>query len=77
MSETSGQEEPKKYRVTTDLGGDLIALSLIMVWMFWLQSGWYRVDCALGINKACELIASEKDYVKPSKAQPSPNKEGE
>lgn len=26
---------------------------------FWGQSGWYRVDCSLGVAKACELIKSE------------------
>lgn len=33
---------------------------IVLFFMFWAQSGWYRVDCALGIAKACELIASEK-----------------
>jgi hypothetical protein len=33
---------------------------------FWGQSGWYRVDCSLGIQKACELIQAE--YV--AKARP-------
>lgn len=26
---------------------------------FWGQSGWYRVDCSLGVDKACELIKAE------------------
>ncbi len=30
--------------------------------VFWGQSGWYRVDCALGIQQACEKIRQEKDY---------------
>lgn len=30
--------------------------------LFWHQSGWYRVDCALGVQRACELIAGEEDY---------------
>jgi len=33
---------------------------------FWGQSGWYRVDCSLHIQKACDLIAAE--YV--AKAKP-------
>lgn len=37
---------------------------LVAFFMFWSQSGWYRVDCALGVVKACELIASEKEYNK-------------
>jgi hypothetical protein len=27
--------------------------------MFWAQSGWYRLDCALGVQKACGLIDTE------------------
>jgi hypothetical protein len=23
---------------------------------FWLTDGWYRVDCAIGIKKACEHV---------------------
>lgn len=34
--------------------------------LFWLQNGWYRVDCALGAAKACELIAAEKEYTPPA-----------
>lgn len=26
---------------------------------FWLQSGWYRVDCAVGVRRACDLITAE------------------
>jgi hypothetical protein len=32
---------------------------LILFLIFWLQSGWYRLDCALGVQKACDLIADE------------------
>jgi len=39
---------------------------LILFWVFWGQSGWYRIDCALGVSKACDLIQTE--YVK--KANP-------
>lgn len=38
-----------------DFTGAIIALFLI----FWLQSGWYRIDCALGTPQACELIKAE------------------
>ena len=34
---------------------------IILFFMFWGQSGWYRVDCALGTSKACALIAAEYD----------------
>jgi len=27
--------------------------------LLWGQSGWYRIDCALGQEKACALIANE------------------
>lgn len=37
---------------------------IVAFWMFWAQSGWYRIDCALGVSKACELIAAEKEYNK-------------
>lgn len=36
---------------------------LFAFYMFWLHSGWYRVDCALGVQTACELIAAEDEYV--------------
>lgn len=32
---------------------------LMLFWIFWCMSGWYRIDCALGIQKACDLIAAE------------------
>lgn len=32
---------------------------LFLFWMFWLQSGWYRIDCALGVKAACTLIDAE------------------
>lgn len=39
-----------------------ISFSGLILWlffMFWAQSGWYRIDCALGTPKACDLIALE------------------
>ncbi len=39
---------------------------LILFWIFWGQSGWYRIDCSLGVTSACDLIASEyKAQAKP------------
>lgn len=35
---------------------------LFVLWcflFFWGQSGWYRVDCALNIERACALIQQE------------------
>jgi hypothetical protein len=32
---------------------------VFLFFLFWAQSGWYRIDCALGTQKACELIAAE------------------
>lgn len=41
------------------------AIAVLFFW-FWAQSGWYRIDCALGQQKACGLIAAEYD----AKAKP-------
>jgi hypothetical protein len=46
-----------------------VNLVTAIVWLFlafWQQSGWYRIDCALGQQKACTLIAAEYD----AKAKP-------
>lgn len=32
---------------------------ILLFLAFWSQSGWYRVDCALGQKPACDLIAAE------------------
>ncbi len=52
--------EEKKINVSVDnsYGWAL----LFAFFLFWQQSGWYRVDCALGIQKACDLISAEKEY---------------
>lgn len=42
---------------------DVIGFWLALFILFWAQSGWYRVDCAIGIKPACELIASESTYI--------------
>lgn len=49
-----------KARVSVD--SDFAWAVMIAFLFFWQQSGWYRVDCALGVQKACDLIASEEDY---------------
>lgn len=41
---------------------DFTMAILFLFLVFWGQSGWYRVDCALGVQKACDLIAAEEDY---------------
>ncbi|RWX78292.1 hypothetical protein EPK99_06585 [Neorhizobium lilium] len=54
-------------KVSVDLSSGYGWGIVFAFFMFWHQSGWYRVDCGLGVQKACELIAAEKDYreVKP------------
>lgn len=49
--------------INVSLGGFALAFWLFF-WgfvFFWGQSGWYRVDCALHVAKACELIKAEYD----------------
>lgn len=43
-------------------GGAILLLFLV----FWWMSGWYRIDCALHVQKACDLIANEYE----AKAKP-------
>lgn len=50
--------------IKVSIGTDLAGAILFLFFMFWLQSGWYRIDCALGIQKACQLISQEKEYIK-------------
>jgi len=38
--------------------GSTVAIIYLFT-LFWTQSGWYRIDCALGEQKACELIRAE------------------
>lgn len=45
---------------------DFSSAILVLFLVFWWQSGWYRIDCALGQTKACALIAAEYD----AKAKP-------
>jgi hypothetical protein len=42
-------------------GFGAFAVMMLFFWL-WAQSGWYRIDCALGVQKACALI--EGEYVK-------------
>lgn len=50
-------ETGMKNEVSVTVGGFAFALWLFV--FFWAQSGWYRVDCAMQIEKACELIKTE------------------
>ena len=36
-----------------------VSAILVLFFVFWWQSGWYRLDCALGQQKACDLITQE------------------
>lgn len=48
-----------KQEVKTEMHGfGAWAIAILFFW-FWFQSGWYRIDCALHIQKACELIGAE------------------
>ncbi|WP_267550330.1 hypothetical protein [Rhizobium rhizogenes] len=49
-----------KIKVSVD--NDWAWAIIIAFFLFWQQNGWYRVDCALGVQKACNLIAGEKEY---------------
>lgn len=42
-----------------EISTDYVSAILILFWLFWQQSGWYRVDCALGQGAACDLITAE------------------
>lgn len=52
-------------KVTVDFGAELVFLVAYIFFLFWLLSGWFRVDCAIGITRACELISAEKEYQPP------------
>ena len=41
---------------------DFAMAVLVFYLAFWGQGGWYRIDCALGIERACQMIAAERDY---------------
>jgi hypothetical protein len=43
---------------TTFNGFGALAI-FILFFMLWVQSGWYRIDCALGVVPACKLIEAE------------------
>jgi hypothetical protein len=62
--------EEKKFEVKLSNGYSSISAAVLMLFLvFWWQSGWYRLDCALGVQRACELIAAEKEY-QPKAVQP-------
>jgi len=48
-------------KIETDFTWAVIFFFLLL----WSQSGWYRIDCAIGNEKACSLIAAE--YMKKEK----------
>lgn len=48
-----------KPEIKTEMNGFGAVAIWVLFLMFWLQSGWYRIDCALHIQKACELINAE------------------
>lgn len=61
MNET---EKLPKQKIRAKVKSELSASSLSYVilflfFIFWWQSGWYRVDCKLGITAACDLISAE------------------
>lgn len=52
----------EELRVTTNQTTVYVSGFAFVLWMFvffWAQSGWYRVDCALHQQLACDLIARE------------------
>ena len=50
----------EKQKVSVDT--DFFWVVLFIFVLFWQQGGWYRIDCALGVVKACEIITAEKVY---------------
>lgn len=55
----------KTIKVTGVNDGTGTCVAVILAFgLFWALGGWHRVDCGLGIQKACELIAAEKEYSK-------------
>lgn len=49
-------------KTSISVDSDFAWAVMLAFFLFWQQSGWYRVDCALGVQKACDLIAAEEDY---------------
>jgi hypothetical protein len=46
-------------RSSVQFNGFGVTAVLVAFLLLWSQSGWYRIDCALGIKKACDLIERE------------------
>jgi len=42
-----------------NVSSGLVMAVVILFFMTWAQSGWYRIDCALKVEQACKLIATE------------------
>lgn len=61
MARLNEQSSPMsgKPDMKTEFNGFGVMAVLILFWVFWGQSGWYRVDCYLKVQKACDLIGDE------------------
>jgi hypothetical protein len=55
----------EKVKIDFDWSGLTFGLWLFLALVFWWQSGWYRIDCALQVERACDLIKAE--YAKKEK----------
>jgi hypothetical protein len=56
-------DEEKKFEIKLNGGYSSISAAVFVLFLvFWWQSGWYRIDCAIGVQRACDLIAAEKEY---------------
>lgn len=49
----------EKAEIKTEMNGFGALAILFLFFMFWSQSGWYRIDCAMHVQRACDLIAAE------------------
>lgn len=52
----------EEHKTKVSVNVEFVVPIFILFFLFWQQSGWYRIYCALGVQKACELIAHEKEY---------------
>lgn len=56
-------KDDQKFNFSYD--GDWIMTALAIFLFFWIMGGWHRIDCALNIERACELIKAENQYKLP------------
>lgn len=61
---TDVDEEPK-IKVKQKVDVFFFWPIIVFFFLLWAQSGWYRIDCALGVKRACDLIGAE--YAKKDK----------